>query len=395
MCKLGRVTLSILCLTISLLSACAPTPYPTLTPTATRPPPETLSADSSFTLPASLYFLRQGQAWRLSQDGLTLQQITHEAAPITDLDVSPVDSALVYLSGNQLILTDAQGEQRRVLLAGPSLPTIEDELASLNDKSHITGKITSPRWATDGRRIAYIQNGLNLITISGGQVQTIYPNSNIPQQINPDDLGPSMFMSVIAWSPDGLHLLVEMYRYPLSSLYNRFVAIYHFSDISMETLGCAFCHFAWTTDSQHLFTANPLWGGQNAFGRYDVATGRQSLMGQEVPARSAWFYAHPHSPNADEVYVFMAVGSEPSDVPQAFKLHRVGADGGGIKALRVDNWPIQTALWAGDSRGVLIVTASVLNGVAVDTLVWLPVDEGPAIVLPVTSARALRWGSDT
>jgi hypothetical protein len=70
------------------------------------------------------------------------------------------------------------------------------------------------------------------------------------------------------------------------------------------------------------------------------------------------------------------------------------ADGWGSPTpLRTDTWPLETALWATDSSGALIVTSSVSNGVQADTLVWLPVGGGPAIVLPITGPRILCWGA--
>ena len=68
--------------------------------------------------------------------------------------------------------------------------------------------------------------------------------------------------------------------------------------------------------------------------------------------------------------------------------------GGNITALRTDEHSIRTALWADDSRGALIVTASASSEIPADTLVWLPVDGSPAIRLPVTGSKMLRWGAD-
>jgi len=51
-------------------------------------------------------------------------------------------------------------------------------------------------------------------------------------------------------------------------------------------------------------------------------------------------------------------------------------------------------MWANDSRGVLIVTASASDEIPADTLVWLPVDGSLAIRLPVIGSKMLRWGAD-
>ena len=381
-------TLSAMCLAMSVLVACTRVPSPNTAPTATVP------TGVDFTLPAPVYFLRAGQIWRLARDGATRQQITREASPITDFDVSAADGALVYVTDNRLIHTDAHGGRRQVLVAGPALTPAEDDLASLNDKSHIIGKVAAPRWSPDGDRIAYIQNGLNVMSISNGQVQTVHQNGRIPEQSESGAEGPLLFMGVIAWSPDGLHLLAEVYRYPLASLFDRLVGLKHFSDGSLETFHCVFCHLAWTADSQVFYTANPSMGGVGALGRHDIATGQRTLIGLDVPARSAYFYAYPHAPNQDEVYVFMASSASPAEPPAAFKMYKVRADGYGTTPLRGDDHPIQTALWARDGSGALIVTSSASDEIQADRLVWLPVDGSPAIALPVTGLRTLRWGAD-
>jgi Tol biopolymer transport system component len=377
-------------LTMSVLVACTRAPSPATVPSAEPQPP--VAAD--FLLPTPVYFLRDGQIWRLARDAATLQQITREATPVTDLDVSPVDGALVYVTDNQLVKTDAHGENRQVLVSGPRLPPVDGDLASLNDKSHVAGRLATPRWSPGGDHIAYIQNGLNVISVPGGKVETVHPNDPIPAQGDGGFEDPQLFMGVIAWSPDGLFLLVEVYRYPLSSLFDRLAAIKSFSDGTLVKFSCAPCDFAWSADSQYVYTANPYLGGIEALARFSIAGGQSHLLGQDVPARFASFYAYPQSPNRDEVYVFMASSANPGEPPATFQMVRGPADGRGSPTpLRTDAWPLETALWTIDSSGALIVTSSASNGVQADTLVWLPADGGPAIVLPVTGPRILCWGA--
>jgi hypothetical protein len=140
--------------------------------------------------------------------------------------------------------------------------------------------------------------------------------------------------------------------------------------------------------------ANPSRGGSEALSRCTVVDGRCTWIGQDVPARTAYFYAYPHVPSQDEVYVFMATGPDPREPPGAFRLYKVGPDGGGTAALRTDEHAIQMALWANDNRGVLIVTASSTDEIPSGTLLWLPVDDSPAVRLPVLGSKMLRWGAD-
>ena len=82
------------------------------------PPPSTSSV-----LPSSLYFLNNDsagllQVYRLEKDGKTVKQITFEPAKVDSFDPSRVDGSVVYVSNNQLLLVNADGSNRRVLLDG-------------------------------------------------------------------------------------------------------------------------------------------------------------------------------------------------------------------------------------------------------------------------------------
>jgi hypothetical protein len=104
----------------------APTPFPT----------------PAIILPAPLYLLSNGQIQRLETDGVTLTQLTLEAEPITDFDVSPIDARLIYVSGNQLIEANPQYGSRIVKVSGRRLdPT--------NAANYITERISDPRFSPD------------------------------------------------------------------------------------------------------------------------------------------------------------------------------------------------------------------------------------------------------
>ena len=111
----GVLAICTLCLTLLLLVACTGAPLPDPAPTATAPLQATEPATVAFRLPAPLYYLGEGQIWRLAQDGESQQQITDEAAPVDSFDVSPIDSALAYVTDNSLVHADADGEDRRVI----------------------------------------------------------------------------------------------------------------------------------------------------------------------------------------------------------------------------------------------------------------------------------------
>lgn len=117
----------------------APSPKPIATAAVSAEP----SAAASV-LPAPLLFMREGQIVRLERDGKTVTPITNEQPgqpdilAVTDFDVSPADGSLAYIvqgsGANTLVRTDAQGQQRTVLLE--------------------TAAVSMPRWSPDGAQIA-------------------------------------------------------------------------------------------------------------------------------------------------------------------------------------------------------------------------------------------------
>lgn len=138
-------------------------------PTATLiPEPQTL-------LPRSLYFLAQdtngiGQIFRLSRDGTTITQITSEPNGVLNLDILQNDGSIVYISQNNLIAVDANGENPQLLAQDSNLGF-------------------SLAWSPDGKYIAYISEGVNLYSIETGESRTILPNENgslIVREFSPD-----------------------------------------------------------------------------------------------------------------------------------------------------------------------------------------------------------------
>jgi hypothetical protein len=384
--RFGMVASGAVCLTVLVLAACTAAPSPN---TVHPPPPSPVD----FRLPAPLYFVREGQVWRLARDAATPQQITDEATPITDLDVSPVDGTLVYLTDNRLVHADADGEGGRVLVTGPPLPSVESTLASLNDERQISGKIAGPRWSPDGDRVAYVQNGLNVVSVSSGEIQTVSANDRIPNRGEERLEDPLLYETVIAWSPDGMHLLVQVYRYPLTSIYYRSAAIKTLAGGRTIMWDCVPCDYVWSADSQEIYVARPSQGGTEALARFVLERNMGQHLAQYVPARTAFYYAHPHPLSQDELCYFMGTGPDGGDPPKEFKLYRGPTHvTGGSTLLREGSWSMETALWAADGSGVLVVTSSVSDKAEAGTLVWLPADGSPAIALPVTGARTLRWG---
>src|SRR5262245_44746880 len=121
----------------------------------TQPPPVEQSNTSVPTpivdeslLPRSLYYLANGQVFRMEPDGKTQTQLTFEPVNVLDYDISLHDGSLVYEVNNQLILINADGSDRRVLVEGPLRPAERGYYQAV--------------FSPDGQTIAYGESGLKL-----------------------------------------------------------------------------------------------------------------------------------------------------------------------------------------------------------------------------------------
>ena len=154
-----KMILTLIGLLSITLSACLTTTK--YSPQESEPVPEMTTQNlppEKFELPAPLFYLQNGQIWRLDPDAQSTQQLTNENAPIESFDLS-VNGMLAYISNNSLITSDSQGNNRQVLRAGPALPPISDELARLNDFEYITTALRTPCWSPDGQKSPLLKTG--------------------------------------------------------------------------------------------------------------------------------------------------------------------------------------------------------------------------------------------
>jgi WD40 repeat protein len=158
-------------------------------------------------LPAPVYYLSDAsgnsQVWRLDPGGFIITQITFEDNPVTAYDVSQAADHLVFVSGNQLILTNKNGENRRVLVSG-------ETYAADSPQEVMLKAITSPVFSPDGYRVAYAMNGLhtyNLLNNENTQYRT-----NVVTEPN------SVVYRPIFYSPGGNNLYVQVEVNQIKSL---------------------------------------------------------------------------------------------------------------------------------------------------------------------------------
>src|SRR4030095_5296354 len=85
------------------------------------------------------------QVFRLEKDGKTMQQVTSEPANVGNYGVSPVDGSVAYIRNNQLLLLNADGSDRRLVVDG----------GKLDENNPFLNVITNPVFSPNGQTLAY------------------------------------------------------------------------------------------------------------------------------------------------------------------------------------------------------------------------------------------------
>jgi len=222
-----------------------------LMPTVVETPTNVPEAATSL-LPHSLYFLGRDsqsltQLYRMQRDVKTVTQLTFEPVNVTDYDVSIVDGSLAYVASNQLLLANADGSNRRVLVDGGTGP----------DLRGFYGPVFSP----DGGTLAYAHNGLNLYSVSTG-VSNLVIEDQYGDPLPEGQRLPIEIYMPERYSPDGTKLLLALghwevapshaiyYPYP-NELVNELVL---YEEVQDYIYCCSFHGGpAWSADSSSFY----------------------------------------------------------------------------------------------------------------------------------------------
>jgi len=365
-----------LALTIAAAVACSLSPFGvggTQTPSPdqvatvvamTLPAPTSVVVDtptnvpeaSTSLLPHSLYFLGRdsqslGQVYRIEKDGKTKTQLTFEPVNVTDYDVSMVDGNLAYVASNQLLLANADGSNRRVLIDGGTGP----------DLRGFYGPVFSP----DGGTLAYAHNGLNLYSVSTGVSNLVIDDRPLGGPLPLETYSPEKY------SPDGTKLIVHLLYSDHSS-----IAIYYPASNSLVRLICEeavltcdaswfYSDIEWLADSSSFYAAASTPTSTYADGnlwKVDAATGAvTTLIPFGLGDGTINLPDEPYLAPDGQLYFFFGTYSENSGYFEAPVLELVRAGPNGVTdltVLRNENFRLMNeALWAPDASFVIIASA--------------------------------------
>lgn len=343
-------------------------------------------------LPAPLYFIADDrQIWRVEIDGTTLTQITSEASPVTNFDVSPIDGSVAYVSNNILFNVDVQGGSRAELVNGGPLPA-EDDYAG-----QVSETIGGVAWAPDGLTIAFGLGGVNFYDIIGGTHTLVIPSDPYPDiESGNFPEGPVKFYNPADWSPSGDRLVVNFSYWPEAggtAVYE--VATGSLTDVTSSD-GIVCCDARWSLDGSSLYWANP-YSGMIPAGMWRAdAPGWVATNLIHGESEGGWMLPQaPQQLSDGLLYYFYGSQDTFPEGNVALQMTRSAPDGvTNRETLRDDAYSVLTGLWAEDASGAVIVDQSTVDTSQfpfTGSLIWLPSDGSPAVTLPKVGGQ-VRWG---
>ena len=342
-------------------------------------------------LPHTLYYLGNdganlSQIFRMEKDGLTVRQLTFEPDSVGSYGISPVDGSVAYVANNQMILIQADGSGRRVLVDGGPMDENNPFLTSIN----------SPVFSPNGKSIAYGKGGLNFYSLETGV-------SNLVIENQLDDLGngfvvPRELYWPEKYSPDGEKLLITLGYYEGASS-----AIYYPNGNALVRLnndeGASICcdDPNWSSDSSALYSAYPYMGMfMPGMWKVDASNGNVTTLLPGDAGNGAFNIPSDAylAPDGQLYYFFANVITDQGFVSRApVQLVRSAPDGvSGRTILRPETFEfLNEALWSPEADFVLAAFAPNDNIYVGGRVEILYLDGRPNVTL-IPFAQRLKWG---
>ncbi len=371
----------------------SPPPAATSAPTVEAPAPTEVPAATAVpgVLPAPLVYIDNAsqQIWRMEPDGVTTQQITSEAQPVTDFAVSPTDGSLAYVTGNDLIHTDSMGGGRTVLVTGPALDG--------SDASHVMQTVNSPSWSPDGTKLAYGLGGVNILDLSSGASTLVIPNDPYPAPGANVTGSQVRFYRPGVWSPDGARMVVDFSYYPEAGG-EMILDLASGATVQLtnpdNSIVC--CTMAWSSDSQSVYWSSAQIGMISpGLWRADAATGTGVTLVQGFTSDNMLHMVGFAHPLADGSLLYFYADANGNDAGSNVLITMARSDADGVtnrQMLRSNSYLIPQALWAPDATGAVIFNNASGQDWVSGPLLWLPADGSPALPLNITATTSFHWG---
>jgi Tol biopolymer transport system component len=361
-------------------------------PTAAQTLPVDTSEPSASLLPHTLYFLGKdsqslNQIFRMERDGKTQTQLTFEPVHVTDYDVSPVDGSIAYVASNQLLLANADGSNRQVLIDGGSS-------SDLHGGYH-------PVFSPDGQTLAYAQEGLNLY-----QLSTRTSNLIIKDQFGDTTADGFRFpvetYAPEKYSPDGTKLLVALGHWevlPSHGVYDLSTNTFVKQEEVQDYIYCCSFHGGpvWAPDSSSFYGVASVHDTSYQSGelwKVDATNGtvtRMLKLENGMMNLPKELYLAPDG----QLYFFFGTYSSDSGLFDAPTLELVRSSPDGVTnrtVLRSENFQsMKEALWAPDAS--FVITTSGQNGEQTGGVLELyPTDRQKSVVPLAPFGQDLKWG---
>jgi len=388
---------SVLCLLLLLgLAACAPVPAVETsavpTSTASITPPATPTAIPDTVLPHTLYYLADGQVFRMERDGKTKTQLTFEDSNVTDYDVSLADGSVAFVMKNQLLLINGEGSNRRLLVDG-------------GPREESNPWVTDPAFSPDGQTLAYGHNGLNLYDLSAGISNLVIQNQQEYVGDSETILGESYETYVPErYSPDGTKLLVALGHWEAAPshavYYPKTNTLVRYSEVKEYNYCCSFYGGpVWSPDSSSFYGIASIHDSSYLYGelwRVDVGNGTAtSLLRAEDGMLN--LPKEPYLAPDGQFYFFLGTYSVDSGYWDAPVLNLVRSAPDGMTdrtVLRDENFRLMNeALWAPDASFVITATWPGLNWDRRGGVLELYyTDRRKAMVWLDRFGQGLKWG---
>jgi hypothetical protein len=369
--------------TFQALTVAAPVPE------ASQPAPQN---PSTGILPRALYFLNNdsvgiAQVYRLEKDGKTVKQITFEPAKVEHYDVSQKDGSVVYVSNNQMLLVNADGSNRRMLLDG----------GPRDENQPFFNAVTNPVFSPNNETIAYGFKGLNFYSLVTGQ-------SNLLIKDDIEDVGNGMLVPREMYRPeqysaDGTKLIITLGYYEGASAaiyYPSSNALVRLSGVSGALICCG--DTTLTADGSLLYAAYPL-GGMFSAGlwRVDTMTGKITTLLKGFDSDPSEVADNPYfAPDGNLYFFYTSLPKADEMKTNRLPLQLVRSKMDGVTdrtVLRPETYEnMNEALWAPDGSFVIVAVAQIPDSYegGLAQLVYTDGQKGVISLIPYMTR--MKWG---